>query len=116
MTKSDLKTGMLVQTRDGDIGLVIKKLDIIIFKRDYMNISDYKEDLSIDTSSAQILKISEQLCNDDLTVYNWTEETVDNCLLWERKEQPKETIKIGEVTYDKLEFEQAVKNLKPINK
>ena len=40
MTKSDLKTGMLVQTRDGDIGLVIKKLDVIIFKSDYMNISD----------------------------------------------------------------------------
>ena len=31
-------------------------------------------------------------------------------------ESVKETIKIGEITYDKSEFEQAVKNLKPINK
>ena len=116
MTKSDLMTGMLVQTRDGDVGLVIKKLDIIIFEHDYMNISDYEEDLSIITSDAEILKISEQLYNADLTVDNWTEETIDNYLLWERKEESKETIQIGEAVYDKAEFENAVKNLKQLNK
>ncbi len=116
MTKSDLKTGMLVQTRDGDVGLVIKKLDIIIFEHDYVNISDYEEDLSIITSDAEILKVSKQLYNADLTVDNWTGETVENNLLWERKEQPKETIKIGEAVYDKVEFENAVKDLKQLNK
>ena len=115
MTKSDLKTGMLVQTRDGDIGLVIKKLDVIIFKSDYMNISDYEEDLLITPhSDADILKVSDQLFGDDLIVEYWDEGAINSSLLWERKEEPKETIKIGEAIYDKVEFENAVKDLKPI--
>lgn len=117
MTKSDLKTGMLVQTRDGDIGLVIKKLDIIIFRTTYMNISDYEEDLFADITNdadADILKVSDQLFDRDLIVEYWDEGTINSNLLWERKEESKETIKIGEAVYDKVEFENAVKNLKPI--
>lgn len=117
MTKSELKTGMLVQTRDGDIGLVIKKLDVIIFKTTYMNISDCEEDLVFTNDNdddADILKVSDQLFNGDLTVDSWDEGTINSNLLWERKEESKETIKIGEVVYDKAEFEEAVKNLKPI--
>lgn len=118
MTKSDLKTGMLVQTRDGDIGLVIKKLDVIIFKTSYMNISNYEEDLVFtyndNDDDADILKVSDQLFNGDLTVEYWDEGTINSNLLWERKEELKETIKIGEAVYDKVEFENAVKDLKPI--
>lgn len=117
MTKSDLKTGMLVQTRDGDIGLVIKKLDVIIFKNTYMNISDYKEDLFVTSrDKADILKVSDQLFGDELVVEYWDEETINSNLLWERKEESKETIKIGEAVYDKVEFENAVKDLKQLNK
>ena len=117
MTKSDLKTGMLVQTRDGDIGLVIKKLDVIIFKSDYMNISDYRDDLfAINGFEGDILKVSEQLFNGDLRVEDWDEGTINSNLLWERKEESKETIKIGEAVYDKVEFENAVKDLKQLNK
>ena len=32
------------------------------------------------------------------------------------KKNPKETIKIGEAVYDKVEFENAVKDLKQLNK
>lgn len=117
MTKSELKTGMLVQTRDSDVGLVIKKLDAIIFKSTYMSISDYEEDLSIiNSSDADILKVSYQLFDSDLIVKYWDEGTINNNLLWERKEEPKETIKIGKAVYDKTEFENAVKNLKQLNK
>ena len=122
MTKSDLKTGMLVQTRDGDIGLVIKKLDVIIFKSTYMNISDYGEDLYEEdplvfgVNDADILKVSDQLFREYLTVEYWDEGTINSNLLWERKEEFKETIKIGEAVYDKVEFENAVKDLKQLNK
>ena len=117
MTKSDLKTGMLVQTRDGDIGLVIKKLDVIIFKTTYINISDYEEDLIVTNGDdADILKVSNRLFDRDLIVEDWDEGTINSNLLWERKEKSKETIKIGETVYDKAEFEEAVKNLKQLNK
>ena len=117
MTKSELKTGMLVQTRDGDIGLVIKKLDVIIFKTTYINISDYEEDLIVTNGDdADILKVSDQLFDENLIVESWDEGTINSNLLWERKEKPKETIKIGEAVYDKAEFEEAVKNLKQLNK
>ena len=117
MTKSDLKTGMLVQTRDGDIGLVIKKLDVIIFKSGYINISDYEEDLVLlSNHDVDILKVSDPLFDGDLTVDSWDEGTINSNLLWERKEESKETIKIGEAVYDKVEFENAVKDLKQLNK
>lgn len=34
--------------------------------------------------------------------------------LFQMKAEPQETIKIGDSTYDKAEFEEATKNLKPI--
>ena len=43
---------------------------------------------------------------------HWTEETLNENLLWERKEV--ETIEIGGIKYNKEEVEESLKNLRPI--
>jgi hypothetical protein len=115
MTKNDLKTGMLVQTRDGDVGLVLRELNTIIFKEAYLSFSDFEEDLTFELRScdANIIRVTNVLEEEALTVDMWKESNVKSNLLWEKEF---ETIKIGENTYNKAEFEEAVKNLKTINK
>ena len=112
MVKSDLKTGMLFQCRNNDVYLVIN--GYAIGKDSYFDLKSQNEDLTDSSPNFDILMVSNILTSSDLIPENWTEDLIRENLAWEAK--PKETIKIGEITYDKSEFEQAVKNLKPINK
>jgi len=113
MTKSDLKTGMLFQCRNNNIYLVINKC--AVGKNRYFDLKTQNEDLTDDNPNFDIMIVSNILTGADLISERWTEALIRENLSWER-EGLKETIKIGEITYDKSEFEQAVKNLKPINK
>ena len=113
MTKSDLKTGMLFQCRNSDIYLVINKY--AVGRTEYFDLETQNEDLTDDNLNFDIMIVSHILTGASLIPANWTESLIRENLLWERNKS-KETIKIGEITYDKSEFEQAVKNLKPINK
>ena len=113
MVKSDLKTGMLFQCRNSDIYLVINDYAISIIK--YFDLETQNEDLTDCNPNFDIMIVSNVLTGADLIPTNWNKQTITENLLWER-DKSKETIKIGEITYDKSEFEQAVKNLKPINK
>lgn len=47
MKKSEVKTGMRVKHRNGEIGIILKDIDTIVYKDGYNNFSDehYSEDL-----------------------------------------------------------------------
>jgi hypothetical protein len=113
MTRSDLKTGMLFQCRNSDIYLVIN--DYAISTSKYFDLKTQSKDLTYCDPDFDIMIVSNVLTGADLMPINWNEQIIAENLLWER-DKSKETIEIGGITYDKSEFEQAVKNLKPINK
>ena len=111
MVKSDLKTGMLFECRNGDVYLTIGEVGIN--STDWFELCNQKEDLTYRDHDFDIVRVSEVLEGGKLIPKYWTKETITNNLLWGRSDI-KETIKIGNITYDKQEFENAVKDLKPI--
>ena len=87
MKKKDLKTGMLVETRDEGIYLVIN--DEIVKKDDWVNLFDYDDNfISIDgLDEFDIIAVSNVLIGGALRAENWNTKTLYNDLLWERKEE-----------------------------
>ena len=110
MVKSDLKTGMLFECRNGEVFLLVGEFGIN--KDEFFDLESQNENLTYRDSSFDIVRVSEVLKVNRLLPKYWNKDTITENLLWEEK--PIETIKIGEITYDKSEFENAVKNLKPI--
>lgn len=107
-TKDDLKTGMLIQDNRGSVMCVINDC---LYGHDHQNhLFHYNEKMV--SSYHRIDKVSKVLRGHCLRPENWNEETLNEHLLWERK--PKETIKIGNYTYDKDEVEERLSDLKPI--
>lgn len=88
MTKSELRNGMIVETRMGEIGIALDGK--IIFKNGYINLDSLDEklesDLVISKDGYSIDKIYKHTtnCFDDLLNFEKNME-----LLWERKKQPK---------------------------
>lgn len=86
-TKSDLKTGMRVVHRNGEVGIVVKDLDVIIFKSGRNSLQNYTEDLlnsvhhAYDISEVHLTSIGYFL---DLEVLG--------DLLWKREEKSPEQI------------------------
>lgn len=129
MVKSDLKTGMYAVTKNGQIWLIVVIegepylsypsgwMDIINFPRvcsydDGYDIVEVYYGISPNKKSNKAYLLQYDIYSGYIKTNN-----IEYCLekIW-TKDSVKETIKIGEITYDKSEFEQAVKNLKPINK
>lgn len=83
-----LKTGMMVLQRDGSVGIVIKNTVISNDER-WTHLKD-RFDLSTLRRSEEreegcdIMKVSNVLDPKDLTTDNWTVETINDNLLWER--------------------------------
>lgn len=91
MTKKDLKTGMIVQLRDGSIFLIIN--DVIVQVCGYDFLDNYKDDLSnVAESKFDIVKVSNVLDDYLLKPENWTEETLNDNLLWKRDEYKEYTM------------------------
>jgi hypothetical protein len=115
MKKTDLKTGMIVQERSGDVGLVVN--GTIIWKSgSFSTIYEYRLDLMYsDVSSMDIIKVSCVQHGINLVLSGWVN-VIENerKILWKRDKS--ETVKIGDYEYDKKEFEEATKHLKPVNK
>jgi hypothetical protein len=79
-------------------------------------IHEYQLDLTYsDESSMDIMKVSYLQRGTDLVPLSWVG-VIENerKILWKR-DKP-ETVKIGDYEYDKKEFEEATKHLKPVNK
>ena len=118
MVKSDLKTGMWVKTRDNLwMIIVIHNEPFMIYPDGWMPIKNFPEADS--DPKWHILEVYSY--NFDTIAgsfqYNSWKDSIDNTIVF-TKIYPiiKETIKIGSIAYDKQEFENAVKDLKPINK
>ena len=87
MRKEDLKTGMLVQLRNGEVKAIIG--DYYYAYKSYNNLSWFRDDLTNkDINDYDIIRVSSVITGYDLKPENWTEETLNNNLLWEREEVP----------------------------
>ena len=91
MTKQDLKTGMLVQTRDKEIGLIVE--EVLLFSREtknefeWINLQNYRDNLCMQTNHSEfdfdIIKVTKVLTG--YALCHWTEEVIDKHLLWSRE-------------------------------
>ena len=92
MKKQDLKTGMLVQVRNGDVYMVIN--DILVRDGAWQPLGFLDNDLKcIDNQDEfDIVKVSKVLDGYLLMPTNWNEERLNNNLLWEREETKKMTV------------------------
>ena len=105
-TKSDLKDGMVVEQRDGDMYLVLAGM--VVRKRGYNRIGDYDDDLKCAGYTGgdivKVYRITPGLlgCIKDVFIKNNLE------LIWERKEPKKMTVeemrkKLEELTGEQIE-------------
>ena len=114
MKKSDLKTGMVVETARGEKYLVMlnpdcEGRDLISFDRGYMPLSKYENDLTyINEPEWDIVKVytlGTSIYYILATNANHNRKLVYN-LIWERKENP------VEMTIEEIEKKLGIKNLK----
>ena len=106
-TKADLRDGMVVEQRDGDMYLVLAGM--VVRKRGYNRIGDYDDDLKCaGYTGGDIVKVyritPESLgCIEDVFIKSNLE------LIWERKEPKKMTVeemrqKLEELTGEEIEI------------
>lgn len=89
MKKEDLKTGMLALTGCGTIKMIINSVLVSNSSHQTIN-NNYNNDLTHDDfESLSINKVSKVLQGHLLRPENWTLETLNANLLWERQEVPK---------------------------
>lgn len=117
MTKSDLKTGMWVKTRDHLwMVVVIENEPFLIYPDGWMPIKNFPQMCSYDKTfdALEVYKYNLDVAGG--MQYNTWKDMIETSTYFTKiwSVPPKETIKIGETIYDKAEFEEAVKNLKPI--
>ena len=105
-TKADLKDGMVVEQRDGDMYLVLAGM--VVRKRGYNRIGDYDDDLKCaGYKGGDVVKVyritpGSLRCIEDVFIKNNLE------LIWERKEPKKMTVeemrqKLEELTGEEIE-------------
>ncbi len=93
MKKQDLKTGMLVQFRNGKVFMVIN--DILVRDGKWISLCSFDKDLNCNSvyhDEFDIMKASKVLNGYLLMPTNWNEERLNNNLLWEREETKKMTV------------------------
>ena len=106
MKKSDLKTGMLVQYRKGDVGIVIN--NFIIEDDTWLNLNCFNDDLtSISYKKHDILKVSDIQKSFDLIPHHWTNIKLNENILWERT--PEKTFEIDGVEYSQSTLRSIIK-------
>ena len=100
MQKQDLKTGMLVQFSNRNIGLVINNF-IVGHENDrsfYLPLESLDNNLrGITIDSLDIIKVSNVLTEIDLVPKYWSYRTLKKELLWERKENETKELTLEEI-------------------
>lgn len=88
MKKNNLRNGMLIQDRNGNIALFINKTFIYHQLNSYRYLdSHYTEDLKLTYNpEGDIMKVSKVLKGSMLIPSYWNIDTLVNNLKWERKE------------------------------
>ena len=92
MKKQDLKTGMLVQFRNGEVYMLIN--DTLVRDVKFLSLNDINNDLSHISHDDEwdIMKVSKVLNCHSLIPKYWDERRLNNNLLWEREETKKMTV------------------------
>lgn len=102
MTKSELKTGMIVTLENGIKCMVLRDTetnldsrDVIVSinrKRDWCNLKNFNEDMTNRLSSGyDIIEVSKASHPSDIPELYRTGDTTDTIPLWKRKEKKKYT-------------------------
>lgn len=117
MKKSDLKTGMWVKTKNYLwIVVVIENEPFLIYPDGWLPVDNFPQLCSYDSTfnALEVYKYNLDVAGG--MQYNIWKNKLEGSSYFTKiwSAPPKETIKIGETVYDKAEFEEAVKNLKPI--
>jgi len=88
MEKADLKTGMLVEYRNGMVGLIINEVVTLGSDSSFMPLKELESDLKdVSSSSYDLIKVSSVLKGSELGNYsNWNIENLNNNILWNREE------------------------------
>lgn len=118
MKKKDLKSGMVVETKNGARLIVLTNCKTMghgnqdfcfINKRGFLIGDAYGDNLThLRDSTWDIIKVYNPNVNECTHLMTNLE------IIWKRKKL-EETITIGQYTYDKAEFEAATQHLKPLN-
>ncbi len=92
MKKQDLKSGMLVQFRDGNVFMLIN--DALVSDGGWMSLGNIDKDLNYICHDDEwdIMKVSKVLNGHYLIPTHWNEKTLNKNLLWEREETKKMTV------------------------
>ena len=90
MTKKDLKTGMLVQTRNGGVYMYIN--GVLVDTEGHLDLCNYYNDLTRNNTEWDIVKVSNILTGCYLSPYYWAENKLNENLLWERDQTPEYTM------------------------
>ena len=92
MKKQDLKTGMLVQVRNGHVYMVIN--DTLVRDVKFISLDNINNDLNYMYHDGEwdIMKVSKVLDSYYLMPKCWNEEKLNKNLLWEREETKKMTV------------------------
>ena len=105
MKKEDLKTGMLVQYRNGNVAIVIN--DVLVRDERWICIDSFNEELIYDNGSGiDIVKVSKVLRESCLMPKYWTSRILNENLLWERKDD------VNELTIEEIEKLTGLNNIK----
>lgn len=115
MNKSDLKTGMVVEVKNGEKYLVMlnaenKSMSLINFNGGFMSLDDYDESLNCvngdDVDEWSVIKVY-SLEKNISVIFSCTNRVIKNAkVLWERREEP------VEMTVAEIEKKLGIKNLK----
>lgn len=110
-TKQDLKTGMLVQYRNGEVRMVINKY--LVGENGFCTISGFNNDLTDNNPIFNIMYVSNVLEDYELKPEHWTKETLMNNLLWSREEE--KTFIVGGGEYNEQTLLSIIKEAKFID-
>lgn len=111
-TKDDLKTGMVVEYRNGIKHIVVKDEGIIIATQGFDKISSFRDDLSdiCDIRKYDIVKVYGQPNNKA----DYINLDAERKLIWQREETEELTMEVGGKQYHLLDIEKALNGLEPV--
>jgi hypothetical protein len=114
MKKTDLKSGMLVEMRNGEIHIVFGEVLISNKKYGWTTIESLDDCLLMIAEHCEdfdIMRVSNIKTDYNLKPHLWTLENITNDLLWQRPE-PKEMIEIDGVEYEVEEVKEALEAMR----
>lgn len=112
-TKKDLKTGMVLEFNDGNLGMVLRGTENgdIVSGKTWFSFNHLHDDLAISSGIMKVVAIYQPRTNMD---YLRDGITKNHQCIWTRKE-PRKTVKVGDKEYYEDELSEALSKINPVN-